>query len=137
MTDMQREKILAMRRQYFSYTTIAEAVGMTKDAVKSFCQRNDLGERYVQRVAEKGSDVCPQCGGPVEQTSRTKRKRFCSAACRQAWWNANADLVRRKAVYEYTCARCGKPFAAYGNANRKYCCHACYTAARFGRGRAV
>ena len=134
MTNEQRDKILAMRRQCFSYSAIAETVGLTKDTVKSFCQRNDLGERFVQQLTEKGKNICPQCGGLVDQTSRTKRKRFCSAACRQTWWNANPGLVNRKAVYKYQCANCGKPFLAYGNRNRKYCCHACYVTARFGGG---
>ena len=32
------------------------------------------------------------------------------------------------------CARCGKPFTAYGNAGRKYCSHSCYIADRFKGG---
>ena len=134
MTNEQKEKVMLMRRQCYSYSEIADSVGVAKNTIKSFCQRNDLGERYVQNVKEKGSNACPQCGGPVEQTSRTKPRRFCSASCRQSWWNANLGLVNRKAVYRYQCKYCGKPFMAYGNRNRKYCCHSCYIAARFGGG---
>ena len=30
------------------------------------------------------------------------------------------------------CKQCGKPFTAYGNKGRKYCCHQCYIVDRFG-----
>ncbi len=132
MTNEQREKILVMRRQCYSYSEIAEAVGLKKEAVKSFCQRNNKGEQYVQSIMGKDKNVCPQCGRPVEQSRGSKRKRFCSAICRQTWWNANLCMVNRKAVYDYHCLNCGKPFMAYGNRHRKYCCHACYIRMRFG-----
>lgn len=41
-------------------------------------------------------------------------------------WSGAAD--------SFTCAECGKPFTAYGNSKRKYCCHTCYIAARFKGG---
>ena len=41
-------------------------------------------------------------------------------------------MVKRKAIYEYTCPTCGSAFTAYGNSHRKYCCHECYIADRFG-----
>ena len=134
MTDEQREKILTMRSQCFSYAAISEATGLPKPTVKSYCQRNDLGERYLLNITEREKNICPQCGGPVEQTSRTKPRRFCSSQCRQTWWNSNPGLVNRKAVYEFRCANCGKRFLAYGNRGRKYCSHACYVAMRFGGG---
>ena len=63
MTNEQKEKVMLMRRQCYSYSEIADSVGVAKNTIKSFCQRNDLGERYVQNVKEKGSNACPQCGG--------------------------------------------------------------------------
>ena len=47
--------------------------------------------------------------------------------------NINLDKVSRKAIYEFVCPACKKPFTAYGDKNRKYCCHECYVADRFGR----
>ena len=61
-----------------------------------------------------------------------KPKRFCSSRCRNKWWNSNLDKVNKKANYEFTCVRCHKTFTAYGNKGRKYCCHECYIADRFG-----
>jgi len=63
-----------------------------------------------------------------------KHKRFCSDLCRNRWWNSHLDLVKRKAHYEYVCPACKTAFSVYGNANRKYCSHACYIRARFGKG---
>lgn len=48
------------------------------------------------------------------------------------WWNEHLDRVDKKANYEFVCAYCKKPFTAYGNAHRKYCCHECYIEDRFG-----
>lgn len=44
--------------------------------------------------------------------------------------NSHIDLVKRKANYEYVCDFCKKPFTAYGNAKRKYCCFECYSNSR-------
>ena len=48
------------------------------------------------------------------------------------WWNSHLDLVKRKAIYHFTCPTCGREFTAYGNAHRKYCSHSCYIEDRFG-----
>lgn len=126
MTNLQKEQIKAMRLQGIGYIKIGEALGISDNTVRSFCRRNGLGETSKNTVA------CKQCGRPVKVTPKQKPKKFCSDACRTAWWNSHLDCVARKAVYEYTCAHCGNSFTAYGNKNRKYCCHACYIADRFG-----
>ena len=35
-----------------------------------------------------------------------------------AWWNKHQDLVKRTAVYEFTCQACGKEFKAYESATK-------------------
>ena len=134
MTTEEKARVFELRKLGCSYREIARQTGTQFNTIKSFCRRHDLGERYSRRIRSAEKNNCPQCGKPLDLCFRTKPRRFCSDACRQAWWNANRDLVNRKAIYEYHCEHCGKPFTAYGNANRKYCCHACYTAARFGKG---
>lgn len=49
-----------------------------------------------------------------------KTRIFCFQQCREQWWKENPDKIKKKAVYEYTCAYCGNKFEAYGNKNRKY-----------------
>ena len=48
------------------------------------------------------------------------------------WWNSHAEQVKRKALYPFKCAACGKEFTAYGNTHRRYCSHGCYCKDRFG-----
>lgn len=73
---------------------------------------------------------CEQCGKFVVQQEGRKPKRFCSDACRNAWWNSNQDKVNKKAYYTLVCKQCGKEFESYGNKNRKYCCRQCYIESR-------
>ena len=134
MTNEQKERISKMRTEGKGYTAIAKAVGLSKETVKSWCKRNDMGGQLVWQAARNAGKICPQCGGKIEQNLSAKPKRFWSAVCRQAWWNAHPEQVGRKAVYEFKCANCGKNFTAYGNSGRKYCCHNCYISARFKTG---
>ena len=134
MTTEQREKIYDMRRKGYGYKTIAAAVGLSKDTVKSYCQRNNLGEQFIRNIYVQDKNSCPQCGGPVGQSSGTKPKRFCSSRCRLRWWHDHPELMKRATFYDFRCANCGKVFSAYGNKNRKYCSRDCYFAARFGKG---
>lgn len=92
---------------------------------------HQYGEVVLPAAQSGGQDsgaVCEQCGKPIEQNPGRKRKRFCCDACRNKWWNAHLELVKRKAVYTYTCPACGKKFTVYGNSHRKFCSHACYIA---------
>ena len=138
MTSEQKITVTALRQQGYGYLKIANHLGITVGSVKSFCQRNGLREVTVDADAPQ-SDLaaaecfCKRCGVPITQTSHARKKLFCSAACRQQWWNEHLDQVERKAVYAFTCLTCGKEFTAYGNKGRKYCCRECYLADRFGR----
>lgn len=125
MTDEQKKKLIALRRDGVGYGQIAVAVNISINTVKSFCRRHGLVTKAV-------ASVCEQCGRPIEQNPGRKRKRFCSDACRNKWWNSHLDLVKRKAVYTFTCPACGKKFIVYGNSHRKFCSHAYYIAYRFG-----
>lgn len=101
-------------------------LGISDNTVRSFCRRNGLGD------AAKNTVACKHCGKLIKIIPKQKPRKFCSDACRTAWWNSHPDCVDRKAVYAYTCSHCGKPFTAYGNKERKYCSHGCYIADRFG-----
>lgn len=136
MTNLERTQIQSLREQGYGYATIAKAVGLKKDTVVAFCRKQGLtgtkapsNERVEVRV-----DICRNCGKPLIQTPGIKKRVFCSDECRTAWWNSHPEKVNRRAVYERVCAGCGKPFTAYGNAGRKYCCHACYIADRYKGG---
>lgn len=136
MTDQQKDKITVLRSQGVGYATIAKAVGLQKSTVVAYCRKTGLtGTKAADNSRiEVDADFCPQCGALLTQTPGRKRIKFCSDKCRIIWWNSHPEKVNRKAVYGFTCANCGKPFTAYGNAGRKYCSHACYIADRFKGG---
>lgn len=136
MTNEQRERIAAMRQDGYGYTTIAKAVGLTKDNIKAYCRSHGLAGIKAQSNARitPEQDFCLKCGKPLRQTPGRKKVKFCTSDCRQQWWNAHPEQVIQKAIYSFTCAHCGKLFTAYGNASRKYCCHNCYIADRFKGG---
>ena len=129
MTEKQRHEITRLRREGFGYTAVAKQLGISKDTVKSFCRRNGLSGEL-----EPVQGACRECGQPLPRAERMKPRVFCCETCRIKWWREHPDRIRQRAVYSFTCACCGKPFTAYGNAHRKYCSHECYIKARFKGG---
>ena len=136
MDGFQKEQIRNLRREGMSYAKIAKQVDVSRDAVISFCRRNGLQEikKPIPVVNTDAADVCRECGKPLIQVDGMKRRVFCSKECRIKWWKEHPERLNQKAVYQYTCPHCGKPFSAYGNSKRKYCSHACYISDRFGGG---
>ncbi len=136
MTDLQKEQIAALREQGYGYATIANAVGMKKGTVVAFCRKMGLTGTKAQGNNRITLDAgfCLQCGTPLVQKPGRKKIKFCSDKCRVTWWNSHPEAVKKKAIYYFTCAHCGKDFTAYGNAGRKFCSHACYIAERYKGG---
>ena len=138
MTNEQKLQVRRLRTDNQSYVSIASQIGASVSAVKAYCQRNGLtGFRAAApKEPEQPTTACKECGKPIKQRAGIKEIKFCCGECRQKWWNAHPEMVNRKAIYQYTCACCGKPFSAYGNSHRKYCCHSCYIQGRYGRAEA-
>lgn len=126
MTKQQREKIITMRGEGFSYSKISKALGVSENTVKSFCRRNNLGRSYIETGFQRDGVFCRQCGTLLTQTAGVKQKKFCSDKCRMAWWNSHPEAVKRKALYTFICPICGREFESYGNIKRKYCSRTCY-----------
>lgn len=127
MLREQKESILQMRADGQGYAKIAEALVLPVNTVKSYCRRSGL-----TNGALKNGGVCKHCGQPVGGAKKSKPKKFCSDACRMAWWAGHRDQMTKNAVYPLSCTYCGKAFESYGNKKRKYCSHRCYIADRFG-----
>lgn len=130
MTNAEKEKIRFWRMEGLGYGMIAARLELSENTVKSFCRRNHL----TGVAAKEAPTTCRHCGMALSSLPGRKGRKFCSEACRRAWWKAHPELVNRKAFYLMTCAHCGKEFKSYGNRTRKYCSHACYIAVRFGEG---
>lgn len=137
MTDIQKSQILKLRASGSGYGKIAQTLGISLNTVKSFCRRSEISgcEPAPSPTASSGEiTVCENCGRAIQQIARQKKKRFCCDKCRNEWWNGHLDMVKRKAIYNYTCPHCGREFHVYGDQRRKYCSHACYIATRFKAG---
>ena len=121
MTTREIEMLNNLRLKGYQPSAIAVVLDIPPGTVRSYIHRHpDI----------PNTKSCKHCGKPVPQNKGRKEKKFCSDACRMAWWNNNQDSVNRKAYYSLTCEHCGKEFESYGNKNRKYCCRACYIASR-------
>lgn len=119
MTRDDTAKITELQNRGIGYKRISSLMGLPVNAVKSYCRRHP--------VSKYG--ICLQCGAQIRQTPHKRTKKFCSDACRMAWWKAHPEQVKRK-VYHLTCAWCGKPFDSAGSGKRQYCSRACYANAR-------
>ena len=136
MTDQQKKQIMAMRLRGDSHAVIADALGLSRNTVKSFCLRNLRPEPLEVKAAPVKSGICAQCGMAFVLCPGHRQRRFCSDQCRMTWWNAHRDLLKSKAVVVHSCVCCGKHFMGYERQRRKYCSHACYIAHRYEKERA-
>ena len=134
MTNGQKARITALRHDGIGYATIAAMLGISKEAVKSFCRRNALTGNTASSPPPEG--LCRNCGAEIVQNPKARKKAFCSPDCRNTWWKAHPHPSAQITAYQHTCTHCGKLFTAYGTAPRKYCSHACYIANRFKEGAA-
>lgn len=131
MTNEQKMKIAALRKDGYSYGDIANEIGVSEGTVKSYCRRNGL-MRKQNNIEKEDIRHCLFCGKKVVQNPGRKEKKFCSDTCRSKYWNKHLAEVNRRSMQTYECAYCHKPFKAYESAGRKYCCHECYIEDRFG-----
>ena len=131
VTDQQKKQIIGMRLRGDSHAAIADALGISRNTVKSFCLRNLRPEPLEVQAAPALTGTCAQCGKGFTLCPGHRQRRFCSDQCRMTWWNAHRDLIKSKAKLEYSCACCGKHFMGYARQQRKFCSHACYIAHRY------
>lgn len=130
MTERDRTYIAQMRNEGKGYAVIADALGVSRNTVKSYCQRNKLGG--AASAGRNNEDCCRNCGKLLIRIPGCKPRQFCDDSCRQKFWNSHRWLVSTKNMEEQTCGFCKRPFKAYAKSGRKYCCHECYIRDRFG-----
>lgn len=121
MTQIQQERILEFQDAGLGYKKIAAELGISVNTVKSFCRRH----RQKQYDA-----FCLQCGKPIQQPPRVRKKKFCSDKCRSMWWNWHPEQLQRRTMQHLTCVWCGRAFERYGKPKQQYCSRACYADAR-------
>ncbi len=138
MTDYERQQIYELRMKGLGYKAIGNILGLTRDSVRSFCQRNNLdGNGKVVslniEVMKEEKLLCLHCGKLLKVKEKGRPRKYCSDECRRTWWKNNQDKKTKNdtAVYKYTCLHCEKEFSIYGNKKRKFCSHDCYIKYRF------
>lgn len=85
MTLENRELVKNMRLAGMGYKAIANETGISRDTVKSYCSRYGLSGSGSELAKEAGN-ICKNCGKPIEQTPKRKKKQFCCDTCRYAYW---------------------------------------------------
>lgn len=118
MTKEERKKVVELSEEGKTTTEISKIMGISLGTVSSFVSR------------ENRKRICPGCGKRF--LPKRTNQIYCSAKCRQHYWNTHLDRVNKKAFYTKTCKHCGKEFTVYGDDSRKYCSYECYWAERYG-----
>ena len=131
MTQEEKDAVLSLRQQQYSFSAIAEITGLPLGTIKSFLSR--VGDKKESTAPASAPVVminrtcCRHCGTPLDQTQRGKSRSFCNDRCRMAFWNEHRDLSRRASAHRQTCEICGRVFYTYGG---RYCSRTCYGQAR-------
>ena len=131
MTQAEKEAVLSLRKQHYSYSAIAQSTGLPLGTIKSFLSRvNGKIEAptpaSVSRVTTN-HNCCRQCGAPLDQAQRGKTRTFCNDRCRAVYWNKHRDLSMRASAHKQKCEICGHYFFTY---HGRYCSRACFGQAR-------
>lgn len=127
LNQTDRHHIQVMRAAGIAYSRIAAHLDLNANSVKTYCLRhNIIVDPMVEPVKDPLGVWCLRCCKPIELRKGSK---FCSTACRRAWWSTHRTVVTQKLV----CTNCGQQAAivSSGTAERKYCCHSCYIQHRF------
>ena len=148
--NADRERVRMLRLAGESCTAIAEQIGLTEEQVIEYCRQLGLPVNGSCRFSEPGLEEaawlrhregnppgrkCPVCGGPLLQSVRGRRRKFCSDQCKKQWWN---DKWRQEGRFRgrlAECENCGKWFIAVKerHGERRFCSRECYFAFRYGR----
>ena len=117
----QKEIIIALREEGFSYQEIAKIAGCTVDFARTVWSRASR----MQKPEEHSDGVCKFCGKKLEGTKVTKPRQFCDDKCCDAYFN------ERKAHKPYIliCELCGKEFISFGAPKKRFCGRDCQTEA--------
>ena len=76
MTDQQKKQIMGMRQRGDSHAVIADALGLSRNTVKSFFLRNLHPEPLEEKASPVKSGVCNQCGKGFVLCPGHRQRRF-------------------------------------------------------------
>lgn len=129
MTAEQKMRVTQLRENGIAISKIADMLGLTRDAVKSYCSRHNI---LSKTDGESSVDLCPCCFQVLTHTPKHKKKKFCSTACKQKWWSAHRYMIKHKITVSCTCKYCGAEYQRLPSSTQKFCNQRCYFAYRYG-----
>jgi hypothetical protein len=106
MTEQNKADVNRLRLAGYSYTQIAEILHLSRNTVKSVCQRWGI-QPEVTLEAGNEAGLCQNCGIKIVQTEKRKQRNFCSDSCRRAWWKAHRDSGKKKTAVQVRCISWG------------------------------
>lgn len=94
------------------------------------------GHSMADFLPDVAARFCPQCGVAVERNPLGRSKKFCSAACRNQWWNSHQKPEHWSSARIVVCPVCGKEFLSGRELYRprKYCSRSCANRGRTMKG---
>ncbi|HOQ79186.1 MAG TPA: hypothetical protein PLW94_03055 [Candidatus Absconditabacterales bacterium] len=75
MTNINKDKVIELRKQGYSYKEISRELSITILDVRNICSELVLVGN------------CKNCDKEIRSTKGKKIKQFCSDECRWNWWN--------------------------------------------------
>lgn len=117
MTINQKLQIEQMREKGCSIPAISNELGIPAGTIKSYLSRRDSGNR------------CEQCGTPLQQPKKRKKKRFCSSGCRMKWWREHREISGK--TVSQICPVCKNTFITYPSKHQIFCSKSCSGKARW------
>ena len=112
MTDAQKEQVRYLRCEGLGYGAIATRLGISEIRSRAFAATTSPEWLPKSRWWYAGT-----AAGRFLNIPRENQRKFCSEACRRAWWKLHPELIHKAAFYPATCAIAGRNFRAMETGN--------------------
>lgn len=129
MNAEQKIQIQQLRENGVGIKKIADTLKLTRDSVKSYCNRHHIAPK---EKSDSDNDFCLYCFKKLVHTPKHKKKKFCGIECKQKWWSQHRELIKHKKTVICHCKYCGSEFQRLPSSNQKFCNQKCYFAYRYG-----
>ena len=77
MDNTQKQKAAELRRWGLRFSEIVRKLNLSRNTVKSFCNRNKITAGF-----SKNANICRERSKPLIQINRRKKRVFCYDECR-------------------------------------------------------
>lgn len=95
MTDIEKSKILKLRKDGLKPADIAEKLKLPRTTVQSFLSRNRTSA--PRPVKTRSANKCKHCGMGINVVQGHRAREFCSDYCRLRYWRSQRNMSRVQA----------------------------------------